>query len=76
MLIGWPAFLAPEQWDGVPLSPATDQYSLAAVIYLVTAGSTPYEGQEHPDVRRRNFTWGAPPAHEMALRNGLQGAPV
>jgi serine/threonine protein kinase len=65
-IIGSPPFLAPEQWESAELSPATDQYSLAALCYRILAGSHPYEGQENPSVRRRNFLLGPAPAHEMA----------
>jgi serine/threonine protein kinase len=73
-IFGAPAFLAPEQWDGRKLLPATDQYSLSVLTYLLVTGARPYEGQEHPDVRKRNFIRGPVPAHEMAAQN--QRAPV
>jgi serine/threonine-protein kinase len=69
-LFGTPAYLAPERWDGTPPSPAADQYSLAALAYLMVTGSRPHEGQSDPDVRRRNFARGALPAHEEATHAG------
>ncbi len=71
IVVGGPAFLAPEQWEGLPATPATDQYSLAVVVYAVLTGELPHEGQEHPEVRRRNFLRGPLPAHEMAALRGL-----
>jgi serine/threonine protein kinase len=75
-IIGSPPFLAPEQWDGGELTHATDQYSLAALFYLILAGSHPYEGQENPVVRKQNLLRGPAPAHEMARQNGRTAVPA
>jgi serine/threonine protein kinase len=75
VVLGAPAFLAPEQWDGQETSIATDVYSLAAIAYLMVTGSRPYEGQVDPEVRRINYARGLLPAHEEAARNDRQGIP-
>ncbi|MEM5785830.1 MAG: protein kinase, partial [Syntrophobacteraceae bacterium] len=75
VVIGAPAFLAPEQWEGLNPTPETDQYSFAVLLYLLITGVRPYEGQENPDVRRRNFVRGPIHAHEEALNNGRGGLP-
>jgi serine/threonine protein kinase len=75
VVLGAPAFLAPEQWDGNEASVATDVYSLAALVYLMLTGSRPYEGQSDPEVRRRNYARGLLPAHEEAARNDRQDIP-
>jgi serine/threonine protein kinase len=75
-VIGSPPFLAPEQWEGGSVSPATDQYSLAVLFYLILCGSYPYEGQDQPAARKRNYLHGAMPAHEMARRNGCPEVPA
>lgn len=41
---GTPAFMAPEQWEGQP-QPATDQYALATMAYLLLTGRTPFSGR-------------------------------
>jgi serine/threonine protein kinase len=64
--LGAPAFLAPEQWDGSPPTAASDQYSLAALAYLLFTGSRPYEGQADPQVRKVNFKRGPVAAHTKA----------
>ncbi|MDX1981692.1 MAG: protein kinase [Bryobacteraceae bacterium] len=74
-VIGSPAFLAPEQWEGSGGVPATDQYALAAVIYCALAGVAPFEGQENPQVRKRNLARGPAPVHEMAAENGRPAVP-
>lgn len=40
---GTPSFVAPEQAQGEPLDPRADQFSLAALAYLLLAGRAPYD---------------------------------
>lgn len=42
--VGTPPYMAPEQWRGEQLSPATDQYALAIVVYQVLTGQLPFNG--------------------------------
>jgi hypothetical protein len=44
MLIGTPAYLAPERLDGRPATPQSDLYSLGVVLYEALTGTKPYEG--------------------------------
>lgn len=74
-LLGAHAFAAPEQWDGQVASAASDQYSLAVVLYLMVSQVRPFEGQNDPEVRRRNFESGAVPVHEAARRSGRNDVP-
>ena len=68
-MTGTPAYMAPELWlDGV-ITAATEQFALAAITYYLVTGSRPFEGQEHHEVRQRNFRRGPPPAHEEAAHN-------
>lgn len=75
LVLGSPAFMAPEQWEGVTPTEATDQYAFACLIYLMLTGSTPYEGQVNPKVRQRNFERGPAALHEQAERAGRQAVP-
>ena len=40
---GTPIYMAPEQWEGQPV-PASDQYSLAVMIYQLLTGRPPFTG--------------------------------
>ena len=42
VIAGTPTFVAPEQAQGEPLDPRADQYSLAALTYLLLSGRAPY----------------------------------
>jgi serine/threonine protein kinase len=42
---GTPLYMAPEQWDGAPATPATDIYAATAVFYECLTGQTPFSGR-------------------------------
>jgi serine/threonine-protein kinase len=43
-VVGTPVYMAPEQAQGHPASPATDRYALAVVVYEILAGRPPFDG--------------------------------
>ncbi|MEV4214394.1 serine/threonine-protein kinase [Micromonospora sp. NPDC049662] len=45
MLLGTPAYLAPEQLDGAPATPAADMYALGVLLYYCLSGRLPYRAQ-------------------------------
>jgi predicted Ser/Thr protein kinase len=49
MLVGTPAYLAPEQLTGEPATPRTDLYAVGVLLYEALSGRLPHD---HPDVRR------------------------
>lgn len=48
VVLGTPAFMAPEQAQGGELSPATDVYALATVVYELLAKSLPFPEEADP----------------------------
>jgi serine/threonine protein kinase len=72
-IVGSPAYIAPEQWEGGTIGPSTDQFAFAALAYYMLTASKPYEGLDHPEVRAQQFRRGPDPAHEVAARNGRPG---
>ncbi len=65
-LAGTPHFMAPELWQGVEASPASDVFALGVCYYLMLTGHYPFEGEtmtslmssimagEYKGVRRHN----------------------
>jgi serine/threonine-protein kinase len=42
---GTPLYMAPEQWNGQPTTPATDIYAATAVFFECLTGKTPFSGR-------------------------------
>ena len=43
-MVGTPQYLAPEQIEGGPVSPATDLYAVGVVLFEMLTGSVPFNG--------------------------------
>ena len=48
MIMGTPAYMAPEQGSGQPIGPATDLYAVGAMLYELLAGRLPFESTGDP----------------------------
>ncbi|HNT54664.1 MAG TPA: serine/threonine-protein kinase, partial [Anaerolineaceae bacterium] len=58
-IMGTPAYMAPEIWQGEPASPATDQYALACVLVEILTGRPLFYGPTPPAVMRQHLLEGA-----------------
>lgn len=43
MAVGTPAYMPPEQWRADEVTPATDQYAMGVLVYLLLTGKLPFE---------------------------------
>jgi serine/threonine-protein kinase len=66
MVFGTPEFMSPEQAQGKPLTPASDIYSLAVILYEVLTGKLPFEAKNAMDYIQLHVHAAPKPIHERA----------
>jgi serine/threonine protein kinase len=71
MVVGTPIYMAPEQAQGHPASPASDRYSLAVVAYELLAGRPPFDGESPLSLMHQHVSSPAP-----ALSTCVGGLPA
>jgi eukaryotic-like serine/threonine-protein kinase len=64
MVFGTPEFMSPEQAQGKTLTPASDQYSLAVILYEVLTGKLPFEAKSAMDYLALHVTGKPTPLSE------------
>jgi serine/threonine-protein kinase len=78
---GTPLYMAPEQWNGAPSSPATDIYAVAAVFFECLTGKAPFSGRL-PELRQQHETAAVPldaitaPALRSLITRGMAKDPA
>jgi len=50
IMIGTPAFMAPEQWAGAEVSPASDLFAVGALVFEMAAGEPAFKGKNAIEV--------------------------
>jgi serine/threonine-protein kinase len=50
IVMGTPAYMAPEQWKGLTTSPATDVYALGMIFYEMLAGRRPFPRKSYHEM--------------------------
>jgi serine/threonine protein kinase len=79
---GTPGYMAPEQWNGQPATPATDIYAATATFYECVTGRPPYDGGGDLTVLKRQHENGripvenAPRTLHGLIRDGLAKRPT
>lgn len=71
VVVGTPTYMAPEQAQGRPASPATDRYALAVVAYEILAGRPPFDGDNPLSLMHQHVSTPAP-----ALSSRVGGLPA
>jgi serine/threonine-protein kinase len=61
---GTPAYMAPEQWQGAPATPATDVYAATCVFFLCVTGFRPFTDTDTERLRHAH-QYGAPPIEQV-----------
>ena len=52
-LLGTPAYMSPEQWQGGAITPATDQFAFCVALWEALSGERPYRGPTIDDLKRQ-----------------------
>lgn len=63
LLLGTPAYLAPERIDGQPATARSDLYSFGVVLYEALAGAKPFQGSTAVAMASAIATMPPPPLH-------------
>ncbi|HBQ19940.1 MAG TPA: hypothetical protein DEF51_55370, partial [Myxococcales bacterium] len=50
-LLGTPAYMSPEQLDGLPADPRSDQFALCVTLYECVCGARPFDGETPAAIR-------------------------
>ncbi len=71
MVVGTPIYMAPEQAQGKPATPASDRYSLAVLAYELLSGKPPFDGESALSLMHQHVTVPAP-----LLSSAVYGLPT
>ncbi|WP_369142243.1 serine/threonine-protein kinase [Streptomyces sp. R44] len=79
-IAGTPAYMAPEQWNGAPASPAADVYAATATFFECLTGRKPFAGDNFAELALQHLEapvpdGQAPEPLRPLIRRGLAKAP-
>jgi serine/threonine protein kinase len=81
LVLGTPAYMAPEQVAGSPPAPASDLYALAIILYQLIVGRHPFPAEgtremlHHQLWTEAPIPWSLHPALKSVLERGLAKSP-
>ena len=52
VVVGTPAYIAPEQWDGATADPRSDQFAFCVALYEALTGTRPFAGETIEQIRQ------------------------
>jgi len=64
--MGTPGYMAPEQWQGIPIDSRVDVYALGIMVFEMLAGRTPFQGDTPFSMMHMHVT--TPPPSLRSLR--------
>ncbi|MBE2183065.1 MAG: SUMF1/EgtB/PvdO family nonheme iron enzyme [Anaerolineae bacterium] len=67
--LGTPLYMSPEQWRGEVITPASDQYAVAVMIYQLITGHTPFEADTPYALMNKHIH--EPPTPPQAYRSDI-----
>lgn len=70
-IAGTPAYMSPEQWQGLDLDGRSDQYSLGLMFYELVTGQRPFTGETSAELKAKHLTEEPPPPR--SLNPGIPG---
>lgn len=68
MLVGTPAYMAPEQVEGGPITPAADIYAIGIVMFEIVTGRLPFPASTPIAIAMRRLNEPAPSPRAFATR--------
>jgi serine/threonine protein kinase len=73
--VGTPAYMSPEQGQGLPVDGRTDVYSLGVILYEMLTGRVPYEAETPMAVVVKHITGPLPPPRSLnpAISPAVEG---
>ncbi len=83
--LGTPAYMAPEQVQGKPITPSTDLYAVGILLFEMVVGRPPFVGESAWETVTRHVTTPVPPippglgipvAYEQLVRRALEKDPA
>jgi serine/threonine-protein kinase len=64
--VGSPAYMSPEQAEGIPVDSRTDIYSVGIVMYEILTGYTPFRGENSLAIMQKHLNTPPPPLPKEA----------